>query len=97
MRRCGLGAAGGALATLVVACGSVTCQPLPVTVAHKEERSRLEMVSKGFTSETGYLKENRVPETVREYWVRTPEGTWYRVSADQFRAVEVGGSVEICR
>lgn len=98
MRQCLLGAAAGLLATLVAACSTLTCHPVPVTVAQKEERSRLEMVSKGgFTSETGYLKEARVPEVVREYWVRAQDGTWYRVSAEQFRAVEVGGSVELCR
>lgn len=98
MRQCVLGAAGGVLVTLVAACGSLTCQPVPVTVAQKDERARLEMVFHGmFTSETGRLQEVRVPEVVREYWVRAPEGTWYRVSADQFRAVEVGGTVELCR
>ena len=97
MRQCVLGVAGGALVTLVAACGVMTCQPAPVTVAQKDERSRLEMVSRGFTSETGRLQEVRVPEVVREYWVRALEGTWYRVSADQFRAVEVGGTVELCR
>jgi len=97
MRKHVLGAAGGVLVTLVAACGSLTCQPVPVTVAQKDERARLEMVSRGFTSETGRLQEVRVPEVVREYWVRAPEGTWYRVSADQFRAVEVGGTVELCR
>jgi hypothetical protein len=98
MRRCLLGVTCGLLAALVAACSSLTCQPVPVTVAQKEERSRLDMVPRGgFTSETGYLKEVRVPEVVREYWVRAPDGTWYRVSADQFQAVEVGGSVELCR
>jgi hypothetical protein len=92
-----LGAAGGVLATVVAACSSLTCHLVPVTVAQKEERSRLEMVSHGgFTSETGYLKEARVPETVRTYWVRAQDGTWYRVSAEQFQAVEVGGTVELC-
>lgn len=71
---------------------------MAVTVAQKEERARLDLVSHGaFTSETGYLKEARVPEVVREYWVRAQDGTWYRVSADQYRAVEAGGSVELCR
>jgi len=98
MRQCVLGTAGGLLVTLVAACGALTCHPVPVTVAQKEERARLDMVSHGaFTSETGHLKEARVPEVVREYWVRAQDGTWYRVSADQFRAVEVGGSVELCR
>jgi hypothetical protein len=98
MRQCVLGVAGGLLAALVAGCSSLTCHLAPVTVAQKEERSRLEMVSHGaFTSETGYLKEARVPEVVREYWVRAQDGTWHRVSVDQFRAVEVGGSVELCR
>ncbi len=98
MRQCVLGVAGGVLATLVVACGSMTCQPVAVTVAQKDEQARLEMVFRGrFTSEMGRLQEVRVPEVVREYWVRAPEGTWYHVSADQFRAVEVGGIVELCR
>lgn len=98
MRQCVLGAAGGLLVTLVAACGLLTCHPVPVTVAQKEERARLDMVSHGtWTSETGRLEEVRVPEVVREYWVRAQDGTWYRVSAERFRAVEVGGSVELCR
>jgi hypothetical protein len=74
-------------------CGVLTCHPVPVTVAQKEERARLDMVFHGmWTSETGRLEEVRVPEVVRDYyWVRAQDGTWYRVSADQFRAVEVGG------
>lgn len=97
-RRCVLGAAGGLLVALVSACSSLTCQPVQVTVAQKDERSRLDMVSHGtFSSETGQLKEVRVPEVVREYWVRAQDGTWYRVSAERFRAIEVGDSVELCR
>jgi len=98
MRQCVLGTAGGLLATLVAACSSLTCQPVPVTVAQKEERSRLDMVSRGtWTSETGRLEAVRVPEVVRDYWVRAQDGTWYRVSAERFRAVEVGSTVELCR
>lgn len=98
MRQCVFAAAGGALATLVAACSPLACHPAPVTVAQKEERARMEMVSKGgFTSETGHLKEVRVPEVVREYWVRAQDAAWYRVSEDQYRAVEVGGTVELCR
>lgn len=98
MRQCVLGAAIGLLVTLVAACSSLTCQPVRVTVAQKDERSRLDMVSHGtFSSETGQLREVRVPEVVREYWVRAQDGTWYRVSAERFRAVEVGGTVELCR
>lgn len=97
MRNYARGVAGGVLVTLVAACGSMTtCQPVPVTVAQKDDRTRVEMVSRGFTSQTGGLQEVRAPEIVHEYWVQSPEGKWYRVSADQFRAVEVGGTVELC-
>ena len=98
MRLCVLGATWCLLGSLVAACSVLTCQPVPVTVAQKEERSRLDMVSRGVgTSPTGRVEEIRVPEVVREYWVRAEDGTWYPVSADRFRAVEVGGSVELCR
>jgi len=98
MGRCARGAAWSALAGFVAACSLLTCSPERVIVAQKEERASLEMVSHGtFTSETGRLKEARVPEVVREYWVRGQDGTWYPVSADRFRAVEVGGSMELCR
>ena len=92
------GAACTVLAGLLAACSLLTCRPVPVTVAQKEERSRLEMVSRAvWTSATGHVEELRVPEVVREYWVRAQDGTWYRVSEDRFRAVEVGSSVELCR
>lgn len=98
MRQWVLGTASGLLATLVAACGALTCHPMPVTVAQKEERSRLDMVPTGtYTSQTGRLEEVRVPQVVREYWVRAQDGTWYRASLEQFRGVEVGGTVEICR
>ena len=98
MRTAALGAAGGLLAALLTACGTVTCQPLPVTVAQKEERSRLEMVpTGGFSSSTGRLEEVRVPKAVRDYWVRGQDGTWYPISLERYRAVEVGDTVELCR
>ncbi len=34
--------------------------------------------------------------TVREYWVHARDGTWHRVSAEQFRAAEIGRGLEIC-
>lgn len=86
------------LVCLVAACSSLSCRPLTVTVADKEERARLDMVPRGvWTTETGRLEELRSPEIVRDYWVRAEDGTWYRVSLDKFRAAEVGGPVEICR
>ena len=92
------GTACSVLASLLAACSVLTCEPVPVIVAQKEERSRLEMVSRGVgTSATGRVEEVRVPEVVREYWVRAQDGTWYRVSPDRFRAVDVGSSVDLCR
>jgi len=98
MRFSVLGAACVALASLVAACSLPTCEPVPVTVAQKEERSHMAMVSRGLgTSPTGRVEELRAPEVVHEYWVRAQDGQWYRVSEDRFRAVEVGGTLELCR
>jgi hypothetical protein len=83
---------------LVAACASFSCRPLGITVAQKEERARLDMVSRGAeTTATGRLEVLQVPEIVRDYWVRAEDGTWYRVPLDTFRAAEVGRPLEICR
>jgi hypothetical protein len=67
-------------------------------VAQKQERARLESVPRGIhTTGTGRLEEDRRTEIVRDYWVRAQDGTWHPVSMEQFRAVEVGQSLEICR
>jgi len=98
MRLLVLGAAGVLLPVLVAGCSVLACRPLTVTVAQKEERARLDTVSRGIrTTETGRLEELRVPEVVREYWVRAQHGSWYPISAERFRAAEVGDSVELCR
>ena len=85
---------------LVVAlsgCAGLSCQPASITVAKKEERARLETAPHGYTSETGRLEELRRPEIVRDYWVQDADGTWHRVSLEQYRAAEVGQVLEICR
>jgi hypothetical protein len=75
----------------------LACQPLSVTVAEKEERTRLEMEPRGVeTSGAGRLDVRRVPEIVRDYWVRADDGTWYHVPLDKFQAAEVGRSLELC-
>jgi hypothetical protein len=78
-------------------CAGLSCQEASITVAKKEERARLETVPDGYTSETGRLEELRRPEIVREYWVLDADGTWHRVSLEQYRATEVGQVLEICR
>src|SRR5262245_7798139 len=58
-------------------CATGACHPVTVVVADKEERSRLEMMPRGFrTGATGQLEELREPVTVREYWVRSEQGAW---------------------
>jgi hypothetical protein len=99
MRQCLPRVAVGLLVTFVAGCGTLACQPAPVIVAEKEERSRLEMVpTGGFTSSTGRLEEVRAPKAVRNYWVRAKDdGTWYPISPERYRTVEVGDTVELCR
>ena len=78
-------------------CAGLSCQPASITVAKKEERARLETVPHGYTTETGRLEELRRPEIVRDYWVRDADGTWHRVSLEQYRATEVGQVLDICQ
>jgi len=78
-------------------CAGLSCQPVSITVAKKEERARLETVPHGYTTETGRLEELRRPEIVRDYWVQDADGTWHRVSLEHYRATEVGQVLDICR
>ena len=97
-RLVGPAVAGVCLVLLAAACTSFVCRPLRVTVAEKEERARLDTVSRGVeTTATGRLEVLRAPEIVRDYWVRAGDGTWYRVSLDKFRAAEVGRPLELCQ
>ncbi len=76
-------------------CASLSCQQTPITVAKKEERGRLDTIPRGYTAETGGLEEIRRPEIVRDYWVQDAEGTWHRVSVEQYRTAEVGQVLEL--
>ena len=78
-------------------CASLSCQQTSITVAKKEERGRLDTIPRGYTAETGGLREIRRPEIAHDYWVRDAEGTWHRVSVEQYRAAEVGQVLELCR
>jgi hypothetical protein len=87
----------GALVLALSGCAGLSCHPASITVAKKEERARLEATPRGYTSETGRLEEIRRPEIVRDYWVLDADGTWHRVSIEQYRKAEVGQSLELCR
>ena len=87
----------GVLVLLVFGCAGLSCRPASITVARKEERARLEATPRGYTSETGRLEEIRRPEIVRDYWALDTDGTWHRVSVEQYRRAEVGRRLELCR
>jgi hypothetical protein len=80
-------------------CATLTCQPLTVTVADKKEQARFETTPGAMrTTETGRIEEDvGQSRTVREYWVRSSEGQWHRVSAEQYRNAETGRELEVCK
>jgi hypothetical protein len=82
----------------LASCAVFVCHPMTVSVANKKELARLETVPGAIrTSETGRIEEDvRQQRTVRDYWVQAQEGTWHRVSAEQFRAAETGHALELC-
>ncbi len=86
------------LLALTASCATPICHPLTIVVAEKEERARLETVPHGVrTTETGRLEEDRRPEVVRDYWVRAADGTWYQITLDRYRGVEIGQPLKVCR
>jgi hypothetical protein len=92
--------AGGLLLALAVSgCAAMTCKPATIIVARKEERGRLELRSSGLyrTTGTGRLEPVQTPELVREHWVQSEGGEWYRVTAEQFTAAEVKRPIEVCQ
>jgi len=84
------------LALLLPGCASVACQTTSIVVAKKDERVRPEPSLGLRTTETGRLEEGPVT-LIREYWVQANNGTWYRVSAQQYDAATVNGALEVCR
>jgi len=89
-------ALGWLLLTLALGgCATVACQPTSIVVARKEERARPESSPGLRTTETGRLEE-RPLTVIRDYWVEAEDGTWHRVSAEQFKDARVHGRLEIC-
>ena len=100
LRAISLSAVSGGLLTLIVAagCARLTCEPLAIVVVKKEEYGRLDTTARGLrTTATGRLEEMETPTPVREYWVRSDDGSRYRVSADQYRAAEINHPAQVCR
>jgi len=84
------------LALTMGGCASIACQPTAIVVAKKEERARPETPLGVRTTETGRIEAPPMV-IVRDYWVQADDGSWHRVSAEQYKAVEVGGRLEVCR
>lgn len=68
---------------------------MSVVVIKKEARARPESSPGLRTTETGRLAEPPLT-VVRDYWIEAEDGSWHRVSAEQFEAAEVNGRLEIC-
>jgi len=83
---------------VLAGCATFYCRPATVTVANKRETARFETVPGAVrTTELGRLEEDpRQSRTVRDYWVQQADGKWYPVSAEQFRAAEIGRALEVC-
>ena len=85
-------------AAVLNGCASVTCAPITIVVASKDERPQLRSEPRTLrTDELGRLKEERRDGIVSEYWIADREGHWYRVPEAQWRSVEPGQSVQVCR
>lgn len=79
-------------------CAMVSCRATPVTVAQKEERTRLESEFRGVrTDQLGRVQELRRDVVVHEFWIKADDGDWFRVSEAVWRAVKAGESLEVCR
>lgn len=87
------------LGVALLGCSAATCRPLRIDVAHKEERARVENVSGGLlqTTGTGRLEPVVRPGVVREFWIESRGGEWYRVTPEQFHSAAVGAPIDICR
>jgi len=87
-----------ALLVILDGCAGVTCTPVVIVVAEKEERPRLQSEPRGLrTDELGRVTEQRREVIVSEYWVRDPDERWYRVAASAWQGVEPGQSLRVCR
>jgi hypothetical protein len=79
-------------------CAALVCTPVTIIVTETEQRARLQDEIVGFrTNRSGRLEEIRRMEMIPEYWVRSTDGRWYRVTRDQYRAAVPGDAIEVCR
>ena len=87
----------GLLVLTVALWGCATCRPATIVVAARDQTARLDTGPGPMrTRETGRLEEAVTPSVAREYWVRSQEGRWHRVTLDQYQNAHVGGAVQVC-
>ncbi len=90
-------ASGLLLALAFAGCALFACHPRTIVVTDKQERVRLDTLPRGIrTTETGRIEEAQQITVVHDYWVQSPDGAWYRVSADQFHAAQLNQPIEVC-
>ena len=85
------------LPTITAASGCATCTPATILVAERSETAQLN-TGPGLmrTTETGRLEEAVTPTIARDYWLKSPDGRWHRVSREEYRRTQVGTSVQVC-
>ena len=82
---------------LFAVAGCARCRPTTIVVAEKDQTVRLDTgPSIVRPTETGRMEEVVRPQLNREYWVKSLDGRWHRVDLEQYRAAEVGSSVQVC-
>jgi hypothetical protein len=82
---------------LAPGCATVSCKPISIVVAKKEERVVSELRPAGTrATPTGGMEEVQRQVRVREYWVQSKEQRWYRISEDKYEVTVPERSIEVC-
>jgi hypothetical protein len=76
------------LALPLSGCAALSCTPVTIDVASKDQRTRMVSEFRGVTNdETGRT----------EYWVADGQGRSYRVTEEQWRDAQPGQPLAVCR
>jgi len=87
-----------ALLVILDGCAGVTCTPVVIVVAEKDERPRLQSEPRGLrTDELGRVTDPVLGDDDLPALLRDPDERWYRVAASAWQGVEPGQSLRVCR
>jgi hypothetical protein len=87
-----------ALVVVLSGCAVVTCTPVTIDVASKDQRTRMVSEFRGVTNdETGRASPIQHEKLVPEYWVADRQGHSYRVTEEQWRSAQPGQPLAVCR